>query len=477
MNVRRAKFEDHWRKVFNRTYRARCERVMFNNLRGIRDGEIELANGITAVVGGNGVGKSTLALAVAECLAGEDASEDRDDGHSRLQDCSLRADLRVDGESRTIHVPRKDGAQPSGINFRWLDASRVAVMSQRQVRKDPNFGEILEGLGSRVLGASELAAASYVVGKEYSKCEVYEVRDYGPFEVWPYFRVVVSDVAYSSESMGRGELALLISLWALDVAEKDTTFVVEEPENHVAARSQSALMDMFAWACATRGHSFLITTHSPAILQKLPRSHLRLLVNDGVGSQILSAPFAHQVATVLGGGVAFKFALLVEDECAEAFVSALLDRFEPDLLRQCVLYRMNGEAQIAAALKVMPEIRVWSMLVGCFDGDQREKVDSKDFRNPHLFLPGTVAPDSALRASVSIEAHARLGHALQLSNSQVAIALAGVAGMDTHDWITGVARACGRTIAEMVRALTQEWLGTNEAAAVAFTTELKSIFR
>jgi predicted ATPase len=84
MSHRRARFEDHWRKIFNRNYRVKCERFEFVQLRGMCDGHVEFAPGITAVVGGNGVGKSTLALAVAQTLIGEGASHDGRDEQGRL---------------------------------------------------------------------------------------------------------------------------------------------------------------------------------------------------------------------------------------------------------------------------------------------------------------------------------------------------------------------------------------------------------
>src|SRR5580704_6368692 len=69
MNLREARFDDHWRHVFAKNYPTRFAQIAFIGLSCIRDSTIHFAAGITAIIGSNGVGKSTLAAAISELLS------------------------------------------------------------------------------------------------------------------------------------------------------------------------------------------------------------------------------------------------------------------------------------------------------------------------------------------------------------------------------------------------------------------------
>ena len=61
MNLRQARFDDTWRRVFARNYSSKLTQVSFEGLQCLRDSEVHFRGGITAIVGANGVGKSDVA--------------------------------------------------------------------------------------------------------------------------------------------------------------------------------------------------------------------------------------------------------------------------------------------------------------------------------------------------------------------------------------------------------------------------------
>src|SRR5580700_4081419 len=71
MSLRHSKFDDHWRHVFLRTYPTRFTAVSVGNLKVLADSTINFSAGINAIVGGNGVGKSTVVAAITQLLAGD----------------------------------------------------------------------------------------------------------------------------------------------------------------------------------------------------------------------------------------------------------------------------------------------------------------------------------------------------------------------------------------------------------------------
>src|SRR5690606_5304531 len=89
VSLRDARLNDHWKKALKRQYPVRLESLTYSGLRCLQDDSIEFANGITVIVGSNGVGKSTLAHATADVLSAQGAAiHDHDD---RLLGAKLNA--------------------------------------------------------------------------------------------------------------------------------------------------------------------------------------------------------------------------------------------------------------------------------------------------------------------------------------------------------------------------------------------------
>jgi len=479
MSIRAAKFRDHWRKALNRKYLLEYVSLDYSGLRSLRDDQIKFSPGITAIVGGNGVGKSTLAHAIVDVLSGPDSIYVLRESEIRLSGSLLTATLADKNSIKQLTLAhRPEGRHASEGSFEhefvWLDPSTMAMLCQQQILGDPTFSDLLEGIGSRVINLEELASMSYVVGKDYTKCTVCEIRDYGPFEVWPYFTVTCSGITYGSEDMGRGELALLTILWALDNLESNSIVILEEPETHVSARSQSAFMDLVAWFCATKGLWVIVTTHSPVVLQKLPNNHMRLLVSENGQSRLISSPKLHEIASIVGGGVAFKNLILVEDECANYFLQSILEKLEPDLRRQCAFVAMDGESSISIILNTLPKVAGWTNVIGCFDGDMREKLNSTKFHWPHIYLPGTISPESILRACVTRRPAADLAAELHVREQTISVSLATVAGLDPHDWLSNLIEHIGRTKHDIVRAMVQIWLRNEDKHGQLLVKDLKA---
>src|SRR5207249_4749613 len=104
--------------------------------------------------------------------------------------------------------------------------------------------------------------------KEYSECKIFEVPEYDEIEKFPYFKATSNGVSYGSETMGQGELSLLIVLWELLTLPKNSILLLEEPETHVSPRSQEALMNVIAQNIVEKGIWTIVTTHSPVIVSK-----------------------------------------------------------------------------------------------------------------------------------------------------------------------------------------------------------------
>ena len=314
MNLRQARFDDHWRHTFLRTYNTRFTDVSIEDLPCLANTKVEFSGGMSAIVGANGVGKSTLVAAIAELLANISPGV-AEPYRPRLTGSKIAGTAVVEGAELHLKV-QDDGAglrivagDRYGGEFRWLEPSSLASRCLSQIEDDQNFDDLLESVTPLHLDPDELSIASYLVGKKYTEFEIYEIADYGEMDRFPYLRASAAGVSYGSECMGRGELSLMLTYWTLRDLPKNSILILEEPETHVSPRSQDCLMNIVAKFCDEKGIWVLTTTHSPTIIRHIPGKHLKLIARGNGPAAVVKNATNADIAFILGGGVAFRGAL------------------------------------------------------------------------------------------------------------------------------------------------------------------------
>lgn len=478
MSVRAASFGDDWRRVYQRNYPERVQSVSISNSQTIADTHIVLEKGIVALVGGNGVGKSTFAHTVVEGLLNSLGTPDLLAQQVRIYGSVISFAINKNGTIHTRRVSFDNGLKnidgEETISCIWIDPSMFSTMCRQQVHGDKAFEEILDGVTAKVFTDEQLQLASYVVGKDYDSCEVWEISEYGPFEVWPYFKVTINDVTYGSETMGQGELALLSALWTIQRSPDNSLVILEEPETHVSSRSQLAFMDFLAREGRGRGISFFLTTHSPVILQNIPLPNIYLLLANGARSSVLTPPRSHHISSLLGGGVSYKALIVTEDDTAKVFCETLIEHIDPDFARQ-ISYAItgDGESEIVKILSTMPRVQGWATIIGCFDGDQRQRHRGLNLPWPHVFLPGTDAPDKILKDNFGRLDQEAVARELRVDRQDLLVAAASAAGVDFHDWARTVSRALNLEQPIFVKGVTKVWIQEDDDLPRQFVAAVK----
>jgi predicted ATPase len=484
MNLRNARIDDHWRRTFTRQYPTRFESIKFSGLSTIADGVVHFAPGITAIVGGNGVGKSTLIAAVAELLSnGVDSSVT--EGFGRVGSSTTSGVAFQAGGQLTLAM-RTDGAgiRSSAASrftgeYRWLDPAIFGRHCLLHISGDANFEDLLESVTPIQLAPEELELISYLVGKDYASCSIYEIPEYGELDRFPYFRVRSGGEGYSSEGMGRGELALLLTYWVLRDLPKCSILILEEPETHVSPLSQDRMMNLVAKFCDENAIWVIATTHSPSVIRRLPVANIRMLARAAGTARMMATTSLVQVATILSGGVAFKGMLLVEDAGAKQFVLSMLEDLAPDLLPQFEVVLAGSAPQMSAALENLPKTSDWLTVVGIYDGDMEGKIETEEFQWPALFLPGGVAPERLFKEFVTSQAEVQVILAERLGKTldDVTVALNCVAGIDHHEWMSELATALNREVKVVHQALVSFWIERSRQMADDFTARLRSAIK
>jgi energy-coupling factor transporter ATP-binding protein EcfA2 len=474
MNLRQARIEDNWRRVFRRGYPTRLKHMSFKNLFCLSDATITFSGAINAIVGSNGVGKSTLLAAIVDLLAGGSGAGDSSH-RRRLRGSTIEGIVSLSGVDFALKVQDSETGDriPVGDTFsgeyRWLDPSALAGRCLHQVANDRNFADLLEPLTSLALNEEELAIVNYLVGKSYTDLQIYEIPDYAEFERFPYFLATDGAFSYGSEGMGRGELSLLLAYWTIRDLPPDSILVLEEPETHVSPKSQDCLMKIVAKYCLEKGIWTVIATHSPTVIRRIPVEHVNLLMRGNGPAKVASNVAKVDIALLLGGGIGFAGMFLIEDEAAKDFITAILDEMAPELLKQYEIVVAGAESQISGVLMNMPSTGEWLSIVGIYDGDMKDAIRETDFSWPLLFLPGDVAPEELLTTHISGLANAAdlLAVELHKTSEQITLALNHAVGKDPHDYFIELGRSLNLHPSIVRRGGARLWLRNQAGSGIA----------
>lgn len=446
--MRHARANDHWRRLCDpaRERPLKLRSLEFSEVIGLGDGNIPLHQSLTVICGANGVGKSTILKVCGLTLELQTAETVDRDRHSNARVTITVTNTAGHNEEKIFSFDRNIGSVPGDvdIDIHRVDAGADWHRLKNLIAIEANWYELLEQHGERICSDDELAELSYITGKQYSECRLWEIDDYGDGEnTFPYFRVTAEGHEYGFEEMGAGEGSLFLIWWYLKQVRRPGVLLLEEPETHVTCRSQRALMNLIAEPCSQR-LCCVVTTHSPDIISHVPQECLRLVLRDQGVARIVNAPDDTQLRLVLGVEIPKIVTALVEDECARVLTKEILRVFRSDISSRVHIQIAGSDGDIISILRHFPNSTQGPKIVAVFDGDQKQNYEVPAYpsefipdgmKHPVEFLPSTGSPEEFL-ISVGQNAGQQISAALQVSEYQVIAVLASITGLDHHDWLT-----------------------------------------
>lgn len=482
MSIRRAKLDDHWRHVIENDYSTRVIDLTTQDLLCITDGTVNISSGICAIVGSNGVGKSALLAALCE-VAGESDALLSNNQKLKVLGSTLSASITERNTPKNIQIIKNENGErkklgDSATELHWVEPSFIVNQVYKAISDDSEFHSLLEPLSPIELSKEELEILQYITSKNFERCEIYEITEYSEIDPLPYFWAQSNGVEYGSESMGLGELSLLTIFWKLRVLPKNSILIIEEPETHVSPKSQRALMDIVAKYSDEHKISIILTTHSPAIISKIPQNNIILINRELNKTRVQHGIRKSQINELLGEPRQYRGLILVEDRAAQQFLITLASIINHGLLEQFEILDAKGADSISQSLTSLPKVRTpWLNILGIFDGDMRTAIKPAKFSWPHTFLPGDRSPeyivrDSALGSEKFING---LSAKFHKTTEQIHIALQHVEGFDIHDWYTQLPKYLGCEHIELMRALVENWLAENHETGKIFIDSISEI--
>lgn len=468
--MRTARAEDYWRKSAKKEYSFFLQAIDLRGFIGIN--EIQFGKGIRCITGLNGVGKSTIVAAVKAIIG---------------LPCEIKDIVKIEGQvfqgkfvynGKEYICENSDGKtlfEQIDIDDQvvYIDADKAIKILDYYLKQE-NLEELIEQNEARELKEEEIKDINYIVGRDYKQISLCEITDIEGFGTIPYFIVSEADNQYDSRKMGLGEHFLFYSFWALFNSNSDSYVIIEEPETFIGIRSQQGIMDLIAKLATKRGCSFLITTHSPYILDSICDENISIVARASGLVSICCPRNGISVGSFLGYKELIEGTLLVEDELAELFLECLLESETPGLRKNYNVEIAGSDSEISNYLKLICTNKIKYRFIGIYDGDRKGKIaEGAGLKWPHTFLPVTQDVEMAIIDFLNIPDNIKMfAESLNKDVDSLTVTLNMVSGEDKHDKVLNVIRSLAVDKKYFVRKFYDLWKPQNAEGVNLFISQL-----
>lgn len=382
--------------------------ININNIKNITSANIEFPfdNGIYAIVGENGCGKSTIMLCLSQLIMPKQLNRL---SHSDLKDGSF-VDFRLDGNNtKWIYNPsNKWSIEGENLNFeglyegslfygtRFEDSTYVEKLINNHKIKRRHITDADEYVKEKMSYILHGNLDHYRTLKRTKHIGISEkilkLRNI------PYF-ITVNNSLVSQYRMSSGECLLVSLLHFLYNSivrrtlpeEQKALVLIDELELALHPIAVLRLMDFLKEL--VKEHSNLVvylSTHSPEVIRTIPPRDLFKIKNDSGTVSVETNCYPSYLIRDLYSTVSPDFLLLVEDKLAQIVVERILSKYA---LRKTKLIHCIPVGGWQNVLKLHKELYSKKILgtnttiVSILDGDIAKDLNKEQKKMPHLFLP------------------------------------------------------------------------------------------
>lgn len=417
----------------------RLDWLAIKGIRGWTGQRFDLRYPIMAVVGENGVGKSSVIQAIASIYRDPRKNEGHfasdffpDTCWDEIRDATVQFEIRQ-GTERIESSIRKPGERWRGNPDRperpvvYIDLTRIQPVPAR-----PGYTKLVkshhEEVSNTPFDARRLERFSQIMGRVYDLAKMAVTNIYADRTV-PVLEQQGN--RYSGFHQGAGETTIAELLEA-DLPQYGI-ILIDEIESSLHPRAQRRLIRDLADRCRDHELQVVITTHSPYILAELPPEARAYIMQIGNTREIIYGVSPEFAMTKMDDVAQPECDLYVEDIKAQAMLTEILVARAPHLVERCQIIPY-GAASVGQALGQMVSNGRFPRPSRIFlDGDQAQSSGCTN-------LPGDDAPERVVFESLQQQNWRGISERVGRPFAQVADACARAMAMaDHHGWVNEAA--------------------------------------
>lgn len=370
-------------KVQKRRYGQYLLSVALEKIRGFTDSRVDFDFPVTAIIGPNGGGKTTV-LGAAACAYADvkprrffPKSGKLDDSMAEWKivyhavDRDLKANDVVsrtatfrqakwsrEGLSRTVRV--------FGIG-RTLPAIERSALSYYGTNATSFVGLEQTALTSDVIGF-----VGQILGKDVSKHAQIRLADGQDLLVGR----TSQNASYSEFHFGAGESSIIRMVAEIESLPENSLVLIEEIENGLHPLATMRMVEYLVTVAERKKIQSIFTTHSNDALTPLPDQAVWAAVNNNVFQGKLTVESLRAIT----GRVTKGLVIFVEDEFAKAWLEAILrNDGDYELLDRVEIHAMSGDGSAVRVNKFHNSDPSVSAPSACYiDGDSKQATSDAD---------------------------------------------------------------------------------------------------
>ena len=471
--MRDNKAKDYWNRIEKVNVSNYCSSVSLNGLNGF-DEPIVLSNKIQVLCGLNGAGKSTVLAAVKSILGLSLTEQDT----QKLDGTVISGDVVYDGNKYTClngSEKRLLDVSECEDNLHYYDYFLILSILDFICRESNNIDDLLMQNECVELEEKDLQSINYLIGKNYKKIELCVIEDIDEFDSIPFFTVEDGSGRYDSREMGTGEYALLYFYWII-YKSNNSINVIEEPESFIAINSQRRLMNLIAESIITKKNSFIISTHSPFILQDVNNKYIKIL-SKAIGKSSVQVPTNNNCMEQLGLKEKNLGVIYVEDDMAKDFFEVFCQKENIPINKYFDIKIAGGSGEITALLQQEILRDLDFLIIGIYDEDQKLSVPDT-VKLPYTFLPPEKDVECTIYNLINSKNNmTKICKKLCIKEDDYIRILSKLEGADRHDWFSEFTRETGLSQKLVIEKMYDIWKKGKSTLIKSFISDLNKIVK
>jgi AAA15 family ATPase/GTPase len=379
-------------KVVKKNYGQYLHKIIIKKLRGFTNKEITFDFPVTALIGPNGGGKTTILGAAG--LIHRNIKPKRFFAKNTVVDNSMqdwKVDfLIIDKAESTNNLVSKTANYGS---YKWsrtsinreisvFGISRTVPPSEKvEFSKYASSSFKIESDKIKKLDKNVADAVGKILGKDVSGYTEIKIDEKG--NVSFLSGITSSGVAYSEFHFGAGESSIIRMISSIEIMPENSLILIEEIENGLHPVATRRMVEYLIDAALRRKIQSIFTTHSNEALIPLPNKAIWVAANG----ELYQGKLDIKSLRAITGQVESQLAIFVEDVFAKEWIESIIRHQGMDIFDSIEVHGLEGDGMAVNVNKNHnndPSIKSKSI---CFiDGDSKQidNENTKVFRLPGL---------------------------------------------------------------------------------------------
>ncbi|WP_280256189.1 ATP-dependent nuclease [Nocardia abscessus] len=376
--------------------------IQLEGIRGWQGQSIEFRYPIVVISGENGSGKSTVLKSAAAAYSANEKAAPTAKSFSpddffpttpweTVSGVTLNYTCRIGTVTRTvkIHKPTK---RWRGMEHRlprptfFLDISRTQPI------------DTLIGYGRLARDVIDTQGAATTLNDEYrTKLSLILSRDYSDARVQRHNGKSVGILSanggeYSNYHQGAGEDATFDLLEMMQSVPRNSLVLIDEVEASLHPKAQRRLMTELIDISRAKRVQFIVSTHSPFIIEQLPLEARIHILNARDRKEIIYGVTADYALSLMDDRSHCELTIFCEDQSAEQVIDSMVRKSQPADISRIRIVPIGPASAVKEIGRISSAKLLYFDAVAIVDSDQGATSGC-------ITLPGVGAPEKAVYKS------------------------------------------------------------------------------